>query len=188
LEKKQSALVAADRSVTKRTFLIAFILFFAVIGILIWRWQLRNNKQELNQNKENLKELTNILLQKNTQLTELEQQLSNREAIKIQSEHTNGFENNLYNQHILTDADWSAFKMRFEKAYPGYLVRLRNAYATISEAEERLFIFIKLNLKSKEIASILGISVDSVKKTRSRLRKRLEIGEEVDLDNHVIRF
>ena len=47
------------------------------------------------------------------------------------------------------------------------------------EAEERLFLFIKLNLTSQEAAAMLRISVDGVKKTRNRLRKRLGLGEDV---------
>lgn len=98
------------------------------------------------------------------------------------------FEKNIYDQRILTAADWSAFKIYFEKAYPGYLLRLRNAYPSLTEAEERLFLFIKLKLTNKEAAAILGISADSVKKTRTRLRKRLELDEGVDLDAYVKRF
>ena len=119
---------------------------------------------------------------------QLEEELANQSTIKIQETETNDFENQLYNQRILTNEDWTAFKMSFEKAYPGYLIRLRNKFAYLTEAEERLFIFIKLNLKSKEIAAILGISADSVKKTRSRLRKRLELPEETDLDEFVLAF
>ncbi len=103
-------------------------------------------------------------------------------------EGINEFETNIYNQRILTPADWSAFKIYFEKAYPGYLLRLRNAYPSLTEAEERLFLFIKLKLTNKEAAAILGISSDSVKKTRTRLRKRLGLEEGADLDGFVNNF
>ena len=98
------------------------------------------------------------------------------------------FEKQLYNQRILTDADWSSFKNYFEKAYPGYLIRLRNAHNSITEAEERMFLFIKLNLTNKESAAMLGISTESVKKSRQRLRKRLALEEAVELDDYVKGF
>ncbi len=103
-------------------------------------------------------------------------------------DETNGFEKNIYNQRILTPADWSAFKIYFEKAFPGYLLRLRNAHPKLTEAEERLFLFIKLKLTNKEAAAILGISADSVKKTRTRLRKRLGIHENIDLETYITTF
>jgi tetratricopeptide (TPR) repeat protein len=100
----------------------------------------------------------------------------------------NDFEKNIYNQRILTPSDWSAFKIYFEKAFPGYLLRLRNAHPKLTEAEERLFLFIKLKLTNREAAAILGISADSVKKTRTRLRKRLAIHESINLETYVSNF
>lgn len=188
LKKSQLELIQANHSLVKRNFLIFLIFLLSTAGLLIWQWQYRKNKNELKQNRENLLDLTKNLLEKNTLLTGLVEQLNEQSANNIPSPGSMDFENNLYNQRILTDADWFAFKNHFEKAYPGYLKRLRIAYADITEAEERLFLFIKLNLKSKESAAILGISVDSVKKTRNRLRKRLALSEVVDLDEYVKNF
>jgi DNA-directed RNA polymerase specialized sigma24 family protein len=121
-------------------------------------------------------------------LTQLESQLSDARSLTNEPTHAFQLEDNLYNQRILTDADWTIFKNHFEKVYPGYLFRLRAAFDKLSEAEERLFLFIKLNLKTKESAAILGISVESVKKTRNRLRKRLNLAEEEHLDNFIHNF
>jgi DNA-binding CsgD family transcriptional regulator len=43
----------------------------------------------------------------------------------------------------------------------------------------------RLNLTSRQIASMLGISVDSVHKTRQRLRQRLHIPAEINLEETV---
>jgi len=63
--------------------------------------------------------------------------------------------------------------------YPTQLFHFKLSAFYRSEAEERLFLFIKLNLTSQEAAAMLRISVDGVKKTRNRLRKRLGLGEDV---------
>ncbi|MEZ4933945.1 MAG: helix-turn-helix transcriptional regulator [Saprospiraceae bacterium] len=83
---------------------------------------------------------------------------------------------------------WSAFKDYFGKAHRGFLHLLRSQYPDLTDAEERLFLFIKLNLSTKEIAVILGIAVSSVKKTRYRLRKRLGLEEGVDLQEFILSF
>lgn len=88
----------------------------------------------------------------------------------------------------MTKSDWAEFKILFEKTYPGYLIKLRSSHPDLSEAEERLFLFIKLKLNTTEAAGILGISVDSVKRTRNRLRKRLELGQEISLENYIQNF
>lgn len=147
--------------------------------------QSRRNKLELAQNQKNLNQLTQILIKKNSQLSNMEEELATLKEIE---EKPSDFEQNLYNQKILTTEDWNAFKVYFEKSYPGLLSKIRDAFPTLTEAEERLFLFIKLNLTRKEAASILGITSDTVKKTRYRLRKKLELDEGVSLDDFVRSF
>jgi len=48
--------------------------------------------------------------------------------------------------------------------YPTQLFDFKLSAFYRSAAEERLFLFIKLNLTSQEAAAMLGISVDGVKK------------------------
>jgi DNA-binding CsgD family transcriptional regulator len=42
----------------------------------------------------------------------------------------------------------------------------------------RLLILTKLNLSSREMAHMLGISADAIRKSRYRLRKKLNLEEE----------
>ena len=203
IKQSQLDLAIAKQTIQKRTWLI--ILSLIAIGLGIWRWLAQMNavKKKKIQSQQNLTELTRILLDKNTALSALEEKLlkheqniklnKNASTEEIKSEpdlptDKDDFEKNIYNQRILTPADWSAFKIYFEKAYPGYLLRLRNAYPALTEAEERMFLFIKLKLTNKEAAAILGISADSVKKTRTRLRKRLGLDEKVDIEEYVRQF
>ena len=68
------------------------------------------------------------------------------------------------------------FKNHFERSYPGYLSCLRMTFSDITQAEERLFLLYNLNLNRQEIAKILGVSEATVKKSRTRLQKRLGLG------------
>ena len=94
----------------------------------------------------------------------------------------------LYNNRILTDRDWESFKYRFERIHPGYLQRLRTRYPELSGSEERLCLLIKINLNSQEIANILGITTNGVKKNRQRLRKRLAMKVDDDLEAFIYAF
>jgi tetratricopeptide (TPR) repeat protein len=196
LKQKELELSNAKRSMQVTILLIIFGLF--LLSIIIWRMIARSKKakQELLQNQNNLKALTQLLIEKNSLLAQQEEILLKLKNGKVEqpvnttsiTPEPDDFEKNLYNQRILTKEDWLSFKIYFEKAYPGYLFRLRNAFPELTEAEERKFLFIKLNLKRQETAAILGISVDSVNKTRARLRKRLALEENVDLDEYVKAF
>ncbi len=188
LQKSQVALNAAQRLLERQTLFIFFALLLVALGLWRWRWQVRHAKQKHIQNEKALSDLTRILVDKNTRLATLEAQMAASPSQNDPPTTHGGFEENLYKQHILTEADWTAFKIYFEKVHPGYLSRLRTTYPDLSEAETRLFLFIKLNLNRKETAAILGIAVDSIKKTRSRLRKRLLLEHDTDLDGHVHAF
>lgn len=188
LQKSEVALLSAQRRLAYGAVFIFFGLLLAAFGWWRWRWQLRQTRREQQQNQETLSDLTRILSDKNVKLTALYKQIAQFHSTVEPPPGSANFGKNIYDQRILTDADWAAFKVYFEKVYPGYLSRLRSIYPTMTEAEERLFLFIKLNLTNKETSAILGISAASVKKTRNRLRKRLGLGKEIALDTFVQEF
>lgn len=83
---------------------------------------------------------------------------------------------------ILTETDWGEFKSIFETIYPGFFIKLTNRFPEITSAEQRMAALTRLHLSSRQIASMLGISVDSVHKSRQRLRQRFKVGTEINLD------
>ena len=187
LNKKQLELEKSLRA-KERYASISFSMLSAILlGLWLWRKQNRHNQKEAIENHKNLTDLTNLMIEKNTVILELEEKLSETKS-NIEIANANEEVTTLYSQRILTDNDWSSFKYSFEKVYPGYIKKVRDQYPTITEAEERLFLCLKLNLKSKETALMLGISNDSVKKNRNRLRKRLNLIEKEDLEAFVRNF
>jgi DNA-binding CsgD family transcriptional regulator len=91
----------------------------------------------------------------------------------------------LSNQTILTEDDWDRFKALFETIYPRFFIKLKQDSATITVAEQRMAALIRLLLTTRQIASMLGISVDSVHKTRQRLRQRLQLASDASLEDRV---
>ncbi|HAP68601.1 MAG TPA: hypothetical protein DCR04_02550, partial [Flavobacteriales bacterium] len=89
---------------------------------------------------------------------------------------------------ILTDQDWEEFKDLFNSVHQGLLDRLLRSYANLTLAEQRLFLLMKLALSTKEIANILGVSPDSVKKGRYRLKKKIGIGDATSMQDFVTSF
>ena len=74
------------------------------------------------------------------------------------------------------------FDLHFVQIHPDFYKKLLSEYPKLTQNELRLCAFIKSNLSIKEIASINGISVESVKTARKRLRKSLNLtGEDVSL-------
>lgn len=160
----------------------------ACYGLLRWRAQARFSKNELTRSRTQLQEFTQILIEKNARLIELEEAASNLQGSEPEISHatedsdTTPSGSDLYNFRILTDQDWNTFKQLFERSYPNYLHRLRSAFPDITSAEERLGLLLKMNLQRQEIATMLGVSDSTVKKGRARLRRRLALTEDQNLE------
>ncbi|MBK0381224.1 tetratricopeptide repeat protein [Mucilaginibacter segetis] len=84
--------------------------------------------------------------------------------------------------HIMTDDNWEKFKTLFSNVYPAFFYNLRKNYPQLTATDTRLLTLVKLNLNNKEMAGMLGITTDGVKKSKQRLRKKLNLnnGEELE--------
>ena len=120
--------------------------------------------------KEQMQLITENIIEKAGLIEKLTVQLSNKELNMEQhqlvaeiSRHT-----------ILTEDQWENFKVVFEKIHPGFFIRLKEKARDITIAEQRMAALTRLDLTARHMASMLGISVDSVHKTRQRLRQRMQ--------------
>jgi tetratricopeptide (TPR) repeat protein len=80
-----------------------------------------------------------------------------------------------------SDKDWDLFRNYFEEVNTGFYQRLGERFPGLSGNDYKLLALIKLNMNIKESASILNISPDSVKTARYRLRKKVNMAQEIDL-------
>ncbi len=71
--------------------------------------------------------------------------------------------------------DWDKFMHVFNEVHPTLLVNMKKSYATLTANDLRLIALMRMNFSNKEIASILHISDESLKKARYRLRKKLTL-------------
>lgn len=91
----------------------------------------------------------------------------------------------LANQTILTDADWERFSELFGKVYPGFQYRLKSGYPQLTPAEIRCLSMEKLCFSNKEMATMQGISPNSVMVTKHRIRKKLNLDKDTTLTDFV---
>jgi len=69
--------------------------------------------------------------------------------------------------------DWADFESYFELVHQGFFNNLKTRFGNFTPNELRLSAFLKLNMSSKEISSIIYTSPDSVDTARKRLKKKL---------------
>jgi response regulator RpfG family c-di-GMP phosphodiesterase len=77
---------------------------------------------------------------------------------------------------------WDDFLLIFEKSQSGFFTRLKERFPDLTPNELKLTALLRMNMSSKEISNILGISHHSVNVARYRLRKRMGLDNEQGLD------
>lgn len=130
--------------------------------------------------------MTQLLELKNTLIAELEEKTIAADGLVMISPNDVGLQ--LRKMNLLTADDWKRFYDLFEQSFPNFQARLKSHFPSLSPAEIRLFILLKLKLDNTEIAETLGISIDSVYKSRYRLRKKLGFTNEKDWENFIVAF
>ena len=78
-----------------------------------------------------------------------------------------------------TTSDIDILSSRIESRYPGILAELNTLFPNLTPNEIKHCILIKLNLSVKEAAQLLSVSTHAVKMARKRLRKKMNIPEEI---------
>lgn len=139
-------------------------------------------KDNLEKSEQEMQSVLRSLMEKNETIAKMNEEL---EVLFLKMDRTEEEHKHLTDKlqsfTLLTDEDWLQFKHLFEKRYPGFFDFFYTNYEDITNAELRLAALLKLNLENLEISKTLGIGPDSVRKTNLRLRKRLDITEQKDL-------
>jgi tetratricopeptide (TPR) repeat protein len=79
------------------------------------------------------------------------------------------------NQNFSNESYWEEFKNTFEQIHYSFFNKLNSICPDLTATEIRLISLLKMNMNSTDMATILGISQDSLRVSRYRLRKKLKI-------------
>jgi DNA-binding CsgD family transcriptional regulator/competence protein ComGC len=134
---------------------------------------------QLHQYTLHLKEKTLLIEQVERELDQLKQQGKTHAAV---SEQTLG---QLLQSSILTEEEWQHFRELFERVHPGFLIKMRQQFPDLTPAETRMLVLARLKLTNKEMMAMLGIGYDAIKKSRQRLRKKINLPDDISLESWI---
>ena len=171
-----------------------FTLSLLIFGLGFYgiRQKMKRNKIEKEKVDAELdfktKELTTHALhlaKKNEVLNDLKQKAK---TLKDSSQEGNGYQQLIQtiNFDLQDDNNWENFSRYFEEVHKDFSTTAQQKYPNITANDLRFMALLKMNLTSKEIANILNISNDGIKKARQRLRKKLGINSTESLEALVI--
>lgn len=90
------------------------------------------------------------------------------------------------NSAISDDEDWRHFEVNFKELHNDFFETLLMRYPTLTPKDLKLCAYLKMNLASKEIAPLMGISTRGVEIHRYRLRKKLQLESDQNISNFLI--
>ena len=71
--------------------------------------------------------------------------------------------------------NWKEFEARFTSINESFYEKIRAKYPNLGQTDLKLCALVKLGFSSKEMSSLLGITIESVHTSRYRLRKKLNL-------------
>lgn len=85
-----------------------------------------------------------------------------------------------------SEADWKAFESNFDNIHSNFFSTLRERYPALTDTDLRFCAYLHLNLTSKDIASLMNISLKGVEAARSRIRKKIQLPQNQSLTSFMI--
>ena len=185
---------AENDKLTKTIYGIGMFSFISITGLLFFgfRQRIKKNriarekqeaifKQEIEFKKKELASQTLHLVQKNTFIQELKDNLEkikkSPDLFKVEFRRIVM----LLKKESAGEKDWEVFKSYFSEVHNNFDKKIKTASDDISQKELRLASFLRMNLSTKEIASVLNVLPDSVLKSKYRLKKKLGLSKDDDL-------
>jgi tetratricopeptide (TPR) repeat protein/DNA-binding CsgD family transcriptional regulator len=89
------------------------------------------------------------------------------------------------NQNINHDQQWKEFTSVFEQLHQSFFDNLKAHSDDLTVNDIRLIALLKMNMSSRDMAAIFGISQDSLRVSRYRLRKKLKIDKNDNLSSFI---
>jgi DNA-binding CsgD family transcriptional regulator len=158
------------------------LLIFACVGWVGWLFHFlkTSRKAENVPDKNGTPQLTMDIQQ---QHLECRQQLQRLRDVEMEQVKTR-----LLSPQRDEDVYWKDFLLFFARIHPDFFQQLKSSYPDVSPHELRLCALIKLNLSNQEIAKALHITMDSVRKARYRVYKKMGLDSDLMFSDFLIQL
>ena len=183
----------------QRIILLVCIFFVILISILYFNYVRTKHKSE----KQIIKREQELEIQKVKELIEMKNKELAASTLKLieKDEFLSNLKDKLAQQNGDLSAknvkqivrsinsnssqNWEEFEARFVAVNQDFYQRLEVKFPKLTQGDKRLCALIKLDFSSKDMAKLMGISVESVHTNRYRLRKKLDLERDINLTEFI---
>ncbi len=125
-----------------------------------------------------------ILTEKNKALSDLANRINSRkEAGDITPATALELKSRISGCNGNEDNEWHNFRVHFEQVHPDFIRRLKETYPSLTENELRLCAYLRTGMERKQIAMMLSVQPDTIKKNCVRMRKKFPLLTEDSLED-----
>lgn len=181
-EQEQNARSEARNQRTVMLVVLAVIVVAAVLTVRVLRRQLRKTEAKAESRMTHLHQaearLNEVQQEMQSEIATLQSRLASdkERSGKLSDEIVNN--NTLVAQlrrqpRFLTAEEWKKLESIVDSGYDGYMRRLDERFATLTEVDRQLCMLIRLRFEVKDMARIMAVSATSVSRQKLRLKNRL---------------
>ena len=197
-ESSESNLDTANKDIKQqrllRNFIIIFILLLSIIAYQFYSRSMMEQRsktarlesdkyQALNdveKAKEEIHMFKHRIIEKEALISKLHSHILDKDDIDPEVDE------NVIKYTLIDKDEMDKFNFEFEIAHPTVMPRLDNVSKPLSPAERRLAALIYLQLNNEQIGHALGISKDSVARSKRRLKQTLNLTLADNLEDFIL--
>lgn len=154
--------------------------------------RLRNEKlnMEMIHKEKELANSTMMIIQKNEILNKLKNDLSRLRSTSKDENLKNEITTTVkrIGKEIDNEKQWQVFNLHVEQVHDELFKKLKQNYPELTPRELSLCAYLRMNISSKEIATLMNISTRGVEISRYRIRKKLGLDRHANLTDFMLKL
>ncbi|MGM9791637.1 MAG: hypothetical protein ACI3Y4_04470 [Candidatus Cryptobacteroides sp.] len=169
---------------------ISLIIISVRRKILAQRQELENRRleSELQSKSREIAMTTMSLLNKNKILQDIKEELSVQKN-ELGAAYPDKYYRKMISaidSQISSEDDWKLFQENFDRIHGNFFQILKSRYPSLTDSDLRFCSYFCMAMSSKEIASMMNISLKGVEAARYRIRKKLQLPSEISLTSFLM--
>ncbi len=134
------------------------------------------SEHKLNNSEQTIASFTTYIHEKNAQIELLENEISQiKTSSKSHLENATTDLEKLLESHLMTQENWERFRTVYRQEYWQDYQLLMQRFPDLTDSNQRIAILSSLGITNSEMARILGVTVEGIKKAKQRLRKKYSV-------------
>ncbi|WP_139956931.1 tetratricopeptide repeat protein [Flavicella sediminum] len=185
LQKQRLSSLEREQLFWRFKIVLIITVLSSFFGFVFYHFKRKNKikivQQQLElQKKEEILELKNKelltsatqLLERDSLQTEIKKQL---DKLSVKGDNIAIVKELKSSLKINTNTKWKEFESHFTSVNDGFYTSLKSKFPLLTPTDLKMCAFIKLGFSSKDMSQIMGLSVEGINTSRSRLRKKMQL-------------